>query len=94
LWLAEEREISSYSRVALAIALDYGAVLPISEEEVRREMGANGINYPLIFERKDQYPKGTKYGEIGIPKYYDLNWMDIFSNKRIIWALCSGFLCS
>jgi len=38
LWLAEEREISNYDRIALAIALDYGAVLAISEEEVKKEL--------------------------------------------------------
>lgn len=38
LWLAEERDISDYDRIALAIALDYGAVLPISDEEVRKEL--------------------------------------------------------
>jgi len=30
--LAEEQEIKNYDRIALAIALDYGAVLAISEE--------------------------------------------------------------
>ncbi|MCW7070359.1 MAG: hypothetical protein OCU17_07185 [Methanophagales archaeon] len=32
LWLVEEQEIKNYDRIALAIALDYGAVLAISEE--------------------------------------------------------------
>ena len=36
LWLAEEREIRNYERIALAIAL-YDAVLAIGDEEVRKE---------------------------------------------------------
>ena len=118
LWLAEEREISDYDRIALAIALDYGAVLAISDEEVRKELkdyvlnlydyfvetdllvpwdiraypleadialvwGANGINYPLFFEKKNQYPEGTKYNEIGIPNYYDLNWIVVFRDEKM-----------
>lgn len=118
LWLAEEREISDYDRIALAIALDYGAVLAISAEEVRKELkdyvlnlydyfvetdllvpwdiraypleadialvwGANGINYPLFFEKKNQYPEGTKYNEIGIPNYYDLNWIVVFRDEKM-----------
>ncbi len=118
LWLAEEREISDYDRIALAIALDYGAVLAISDEEVEKELkdyvvnlydyfvetdaivpwdimaypleadialvwGANGINYPLFFEKKNQYPEGTKYNEIGIPNYYALNWIEVFRDKKM-----------
>jgi len=118
LWLAEEQEISDYDRIALAIALDYGAVLAISEEEVRKELkvyvldlydyfvetdaivpwaieeyplnadialvwGANSINYPLFFEKVGQYPEGTKYSEIGIPNYYCLKWVEVFSDRRM-----------
>ncbi|MCW7079347.1 MAG: hypothetical protein OCU22_09530 [Canidatus Methanoxibalbensis ujae] len=31
------------------------------------------INCPLFFEKKNQ--EGTKYNEIEIPNYYDLNWI-------------------
>ena len=44
LWLAEEREISDYDRIALAIALDYGAVLAISDEEVEKELKDYVVN--------------------------------------------------
>jgi len=118
LWLAEEREINDYDRIALAIALDYGAVLAISEEGVRKELkdyvvemydyfaetdalvpwdieeypleadialvwGANGINHPLFFDKKQQYPEETKYNEIGIPNYYDLNWIVVFRDEKM-----------
>mgnify|MGYP001081935354 CR=1 FL=1 len=118
LWLAEEREISDYDRIALAIALDYGAVLAISEEEVEKELkdyvvemydyfaetdplvpwdiraypleadialvwGANGINHPLFFEKNNQYPEETRYTEIGIPNYYDLNWIVVFRDEKM-----------
>jgi len=48
LWLAEEQEISDYDRIALAIALDYGAVLAISEEEVRKELKDYVLNLYTI----------------------------------------------
>jgi len=117
-WLAEEREICDYDRIALAIALDYGTVLAISEEGVRKELkdyvvemydyyvetdalvpwdiraypleadialvwGANGINHPLFFERANQYPEETKYSKIGIPNYYDLNWIVAFRDEKM-----------
>lgn len=118
LWLAEAREISEYDRIALAIALDYGAVLAISDEEVKNAMndyvlnlydyfvetdmivpwnikeysleedialvwGANGINYPLFFEEVGQYPSRTKYSEIGIPRYHNLNWINAFQDNKM-----------
>ena len=118
LWLAEEREISEYDRIALAIALDYGAVLAISDEEVKNTLkdyvlnlydyfvetdmivpwdikeysleedialvwGANGINYPLFFEEVGQYPEGTKYSKIGVPRHYNLNWIDAFRDDKM-----------
>jgi len=119
LWLAEEREISDYDRIALAIALNYGAVLAISDEEVEKELkdyvvnlydyfvetdaivpwdimaypleadialvwGANGINYPLFFEKVGQYPEGaTFYRVLTTTDYYYLDWIDIFKDKRM-----------
>jgi hypothetical protein len=118
LWLAEERDISEYEKISLAIALDYGAVLPISDETVKEELksyilnlydyfvetnaivpwnveeypleaqlalvwGADGINHPLFFEKMNQYPEGTKYSDIGIPLYYNLNWFEMFRDKKM-----------
>jgi hypothetical protein len=117
-WLAEARELSEYDRTALAIALDYGAVLGISDEAVRDELrdyvvalydyfvetdglvpwamenyplevdvalvwGANGINHPLFFETKNQYPEGTTYSEIGIADYHELTWIDAFREEKM-----------
>jgi hypothetical protein len=117
-WLAEARELSEYGRIALAIALDYGAVLGISNEAVRDDLkdyvvalydyfvetnglvpwemekypleadvalawGANGINHPLFFETKNQYPEGTTYSEIGITDYYELTWIEVFSEEKM-----------
>ena len=44
LWLAEEQEIKNYDRIALAIALDYGAVLAIGNEEVEKELKDYVVN--------------------------------------------------
>ena len=43
LWLAEEQEIKNYDRIALAIALDYGAVLAISEEMGKMHIISIGV---------------------------------------------------
>ena len=41
------------------------------------------INCPLFFEKKNQYPEGTKYNEIGIPNYRNLNWIVVFGDKKM-----------
>ena len=53
LWLAEEREISEYDGIALAIALDYGAVLAISDEEVKNMLKDYVLNLYDYFVETD-----------------------------------------